>query len=141
MNKDKNKSTATQSGVEDLRTIVNLTQHTATPAQKNAGVVEVLGKVDIATIKRCLNFASIPSREELEMRATALATIAKGIGNYAMIGGALYLMPTLEKALRKQGVTPLYAFSKRKSKSKRMPDGSVVKTAVFEHLGFVEGCA
>jgi len=54
-----------------------------------------------------------------------------------MIGGAPYLMATLEKALREVGLNPIYAFSQRVSIDKENPDGSVTKTMVFKHLGFV----
>lgn len=54
-----------------------------------------------------------------------------------MVGGAMYLISALEKALTEQGITPVYSFSKRVSKEEQMPDGTVKKTTVFEHLGFV----
>lgn len=55
-----------------------------------------------------------------------------------MIGGAPFLMPVLDKALRNYGHRPIYAFSKRESVEKTNPDGTVVKTSVFKHAGFVE---
>lgn len=55
----------------------------------------------------------------------------------AMIGGAPFLMAPLEGALRTRGVIPLYAFSVRESVEEALPDGSVRKTQVFRHAGFV----
>ena len=49
------------------------------------------------------------------------------------------MMGQLEAALRALEVQPLYAFSVRESVETTLPDGSVVKTAVFKHGGFVEG--
>lgn len=54
-----------------------------------------------------------------------------------MIGGAPYFMAPLETALEWRGIIPLYAFSKRECHEKRNPDGSVSKTMVFRHEGFV----
>lgn len=59
-------------------------------------------------------------------------------GAAAMIGGAPFLMPALEKALRTKGILPVYAFSQRESVEEIMEDGTVRKTAVFKHRGFVE---
>ena len=56
----------------------------------------------------------------------------------AMIGGAPYLMERLAKRLREFEITPLYALTERVSVEETLPDGSVRKTAVFEHLGFEE---
>ena len=43
----------------------------------------------------------------------------------------------LEEALMKRGIVPLYAFSRREVVETPLPDGSVKKTQVFRHLGFV----
>jgi len=117
--------------------ILNLTQHPATPEQIAAGVYDAAGEV-AAEIRSLLTFDDIPTREELASRAVALATLANLDGcEAAMLGGAPYLMGPLEAALREQDVQPLYAFSRRESVEEVMPDGSVRKTAVFRHAGFV----
>lgn len=99
-------------------------------------------------IHRLLNFENLPTAEDLEGRAKKLANIAH---NYldeneeevrfhsAMIGGAPFLMSSLEAWLREVNVVPLYAFSKRESTEETRQDGSVEKRNVFNHLGFVEG--
>lgn len=55
----------------------------------------------------------------------------------AMIGGAPYLMAPLEAELKKLGIEPVYAFSERVSEETVQADGTVVKTNVFKHVGFV----
>lgn len=55
-----------------------------------------------------------------------------------MIGGAPYFMVPLEKMIISIGLQPLYAFSERRSKDILQEDGTVVKSTVFEHVGFVK---
>ena len=113
--------------------ILNLTQHDGTPEQ---GVVEPTNKERVRTL---LTFSTIPTRQEVERRATDLALIAIAEGaSAAMIGGAPYLIPPLEAALKAVGVRPLYAFSVRESVERTDPaTGEVRKTAIFRHLGWV----
>lgn len=126
--------------------IVNLTQHVGTVEQ---GVL-TLPESDNKQLKELLTFDSIPTKAEIEKRALSIAYLSSDFlleetqeledeeySLSAMIGGAPYLMGPLEAALKKVGVAPLYAFTERKSVEK-VVDGKVVKTAVFEHLGFVE---
>lgn len=115
--------------------IINLTQHTATNEQATNGVVEPNDKKAVQSL---LTFNNLPTRAEIAERATALAKIAQGHGaTHAMIGGAGYLMPALENALKETGITPLHAFSVRESVEEIADDGSVVKKNVFRHVGFV----
>lgn len=116
--------------------VINLTQHAATAEQVAAGVVE---PADKARVQELLTFAGLPDMVELVGRAKALAAVASEAGvEFAMVGGAPYLMAPLEWALRRKGITPLYAFSVRESVEQAMPDGTVKKVAVFRHLGFTE---
>jgi hypothetical protein len=55
-----------------------------------------------------------------------------------MIGGAPFFMEPLSRALRDAGYKPIFAFSRRESVERTMPDGTVQKVAIFRHLGFVE---
>ncbi len=117
--------------------ILNLTQHVATPEQIAAGVVEPSEK-DKKLIIKLLTFEEIPEREEIFKRADLLARLARRIGyRNAMVGGAPYLMRPLESALWRYGIRGFYAFSKRESIEEQLPDGSVKKTQVFRHAGFV----
>jgi hypothetical protein len=129
--------------------ILNLTQHNSTDEQKAQLVVEP--RMCKAKIQKLLTFEEIPTKEEIEARASELAEIAVSEANHyagetdnkiwitrVMIGGAPYLMGALENAVRECGFTPVYAFSKRESIDQPQPDGSVRKVAVFRHLGFVE---
>ena len=119
--------------------ILNLTQHTATPEQIAQGVIEP-SKENKEDIKDILTFDDIfdTDYDQMTNRAIALATICVREGcSKAMIGGAPFFMPVLEKALCERGVKPLYAFSVRESIEQQQPDGSVRKTNVFKHVGFV----
>jgi len=117
--------------------ILNLTQHSATPEQQKAGVVD-LGETQKKELGKLLTFNYIPSKAEMNIRASQIAEIAHEKGaNRAMIGGAPFFMSHLEDALRVRGVVPLYAFSKRESREEKTDDGSTRKVSVFRHLGFV----
>jgi len=113
--------------------ILNLTQHDATEEQLKAGVVEPT-KEDKEWVKQLLTFDEIPSRNDLIRRAKELAEVAREYieCDKAMIGGAPFLMPSLEYYLKKEGVVPVYAFSKRIVEEK---DGVKISKFVFE--GFV----
>lgn len=115
--------------------IFNLTQHEATPAQLADGVVEPSPEVK-ATIRELITFGEIPLREDMETRAEKLVSL---LGDYpaAMVGGAPYFMPILDKALRAAGKTPLYSFSKRVSEDVPQEDGTVKKVTSFKHAGWV----
>ena len=117
--------------------IVNLTQHAATAEQQAQGVLDLQGEA-LSDLKALLTFNELPTPGSIAARALALAAFAEGC-EAAMIGGAPYLMPVLEAALLEAGVLPLYAFSRRESVDVPQEDGSVRKTAVFRHLGFVQG--
>ena len=116
--------------------ILNLTQHSATAEQVAAGVI---APANHGAVKALLDFQTLPSVAEVWQRAVQLAQLAKAGGcDRAMIGGAPFLMKELEFQLRSVGVSPLYAFSVRESVETTQPDGSVVKTAVFKHVGFYD---
>lgn len=120
---------------------LNLTIHPATPDQIAAGVVELSDAQDRKTVTDWLTFNHAPHPEETQLAAMKIAVIAFEAtdAERAMIGGALWLMGPLEKALRLVGIEPVYAFSIRTSVEETMPDGSVVKKNVFKHLDFVRG--
>ena len=116
--------------------ILNLTQHGATIEQSAAGVFEPQNKEEI---QRLLTFDNLPKKEDILARAEVLADIAKAENaENAMIGGAPYLMGSLENARKRRGIQPLYAFSVRESVEETLPTGEVIKKNIFRHLGFVE---
>lgn len=126
--------------------ILNLTQHAATAEQMAAGVVD-MSPVDREMLTCVLTFVDIPTAQETWTKAMGLLTMAMREFNAlgvpegertALIGGALWLMEPLAIALRDCDIKPVYAFSKRESAEKTAADGSVVKTNVFRHVGFVE---
>lgn len=117
--------------------ILNLTQHPATPDQVAAGVVDLPAERREFLVK-LLTFEELPSRYEIEEVALHIAALCDTEWvTTAMIGGAPYLMSALEEALSTIYVKPVYAFSKRESVEELQPDGSVRKATVFKHLGFV----
>lgn len=126
--------------------ILNLTQHSATPEQIAAGVVD-LSPAQRAILSAWLTFDTCPTGQDVADRAGLIAQAAaddsKSIGvvgtySFAMIGGAPFFMSALENALIERGITPLYAFSVRKSVETVQADGTVIKTAIFSHAGFVQ---
>jgi hypothetical protein len=85
-----------------------------------------------------LTFEELPSLSDIKQRAHNIVQLLAGHDGAVMIGGAPYLMSTLENSLRQAGFTPLYAFSRRESAEATDPNtGAVIKTAVFRHIGFV----
>lgn len=119
--------------IGDYMKIINLTQHQATDAQMKEGVFNAN-----QSLNDLLTFITAPSEQEMVERAEKLADIAaEAKAEAAMIGGAGYFMRPLEEALRARGIRPLYSFSERRSVEKHNPDGTVVKTNVFEHVGWV----
>jgi hypothetical protein len=141
--------------------ILNLTQHVATPEQRAQGVVEVRSSGRAAQLKNLLNFNELPTAQDIKARAQALVQIAFSERDnlasefversqyetlrqadfditHVMIGGAPYLMGALEQAFTKTCLKPLYSFSRRESAETVNADGSVSKTAVFRHCGWVE---
>jgi hypothetical protein len=127
--------------------ILNLTQHMATADQVAAGVVD-LPDLQRKELVEALTFTSLPTAKDIADRAAFIADLAcqNGLGGddgddphppAAMIGGASYLMPALEASLRGYGIEPLHAFSVRQSGETRNSDGTVSKTMVFRHQGWV----
>lgn len=115
--------------------ILNLTQHVATAEQMEDGVFEPMNKI---AVQQLLNFEVMPDSFEIRNRAHELARIAKIHGvKHAMIGGAPYLMSALEAALTEMGIRFWYSYSERVSQEETLPDGSVKKTNVFRHVGFI----
>lgn len=119
--------------------ILNLTQHHATPEQLAAGVVNLPNDKQSQLVE-LLTFNDIPKNGEMYARATAILQLALSVDdncNFAMIGGAPFFMSILEDTLENAGVQALYAFSARQSVETQNADGTVVKQTVFKHLGFV----
>ena len=118
--------------------ILNLTQHTPTSTQIEAGVFDAPAELR-AKIVCELNFADVPHKGEIYSRADQIARLAALTGcEAAMIGGAPYLLGALECALEEVGITPLYSFSERKVVEVNNPDGTVSKSTTFAHVGWVE---
>lgn len=131
--------------------IINITQHPATPEQ---GVEDIIIQGECVAssfglrpdqfgyfpkLADVLTFDRIPTYGQMWSRACLLTTISVRLeATHAMVGGAGFFIPVLEKALRQRGIVPVHAFSKRESVETQNADGTVSKTNVFKHLGFVE---
>lgn len=121
--------------------MLNLTQHKATPAQVDVGVIDLL---DATLVKELLTFNELPCYTDITARAKSIAieaeteVLTNGYPKKAMIGGFLPLMSLLEKELLARGITPCYAFSRRNSTEYINDKGVTVKVGEFEHLGFIE---
>lgn len=117
--------------------ILNLTQHAASPEQIAAGVVDMPEHIR-AQLSVLLTFEDLPSPEIIQERAVGIANICDvHYADSAMIGGAPFLMGALIAELRDMDIKPLFAFSRRESVEAAQEDGSVRKTAVFRHCGWI----
>ena len=115
-------------------TIFNVTQHTASKEQLNAGVVE-LNEICQGEVRSYLTFTSIPAKSVLQENARRLVASLLAYhpeAKTALIGGAPFFMSALEQALKAKGVEAVYAFTQRTVEEK---DG--VKKSVFKHEGFI----
>lgn len=82
--------------------------------------------------------SGIPECGDIRRRAEAIADIAVGYGlKYAWVGGAGYLMPPLESALKRRGITPVYSWSKRDYMETVDSDGVRRLEMYREHGGWV----
>ena len=118
------------------QSILNLTQHLATPEQIEFGVFD-LPDYARKSVSKLLTFDHLPENNELKHRAIAIVELVQSLDiefENVMIGGAPFFMSTLEDVLSDYGIAFLYAFSVRQSVDN--PDGT--KTSVFKHLGFVD---
>lgn len=122
---------------------INLTQHPLSNEQRAWADEHCMAVVETdADTKSALNFEELPTLEILEERADAivsrLGTRHPDFHRTAMIGGAPFFMPVLERKLKEAGIQPVYAFSKRVSVEGVNEQGEVVKTSVFKHEGWIE---
>ena len=121
--------------------MLNITQHTATKEQVEDGVIDPAQEVKVQ-IQKLITFdqSVMKEPEQLWNRAKALVGLVKRTYpeiNRVMVGGALYFMPALVKELKEQGFEVFFSYTDRVSSEVHNADGSVTKTLVFKHLGFV----
>jgi hypothetical protein len=124
--------------------ILNATQHQVTPEQLEAGIVDLPSEIR-SELGKLLTFEELPSQTDLRIRSIQITGLlmANGAkpGTRIMIGGAPFFMEELADTLRRSGMRPCYAFSRRESVDQHMEDGSVRKVAVFRHVGLIEAHA
>lgn len=119
--------------------IFNLTQHSLTKEQVEGNECFRKEAVPGDIICDRLTFNNIPTTEEMQERATELARIAaQHSAEGAIIGGAPYFMPYLEKELLRLNIIPMYSFSIRQSIEKKNADSTVIKTNIFKHAGWIK---
>ena len=120
-------------------TILNLTQHQATADQIADGVYEPSIKVK-EQIKALLTFdkAVLTDPSLIRNSVAELVQLVKNEGAYSvMLGGAPFFMGPLANALTEAGVEVVFSFTDRVSVDVKNEDGTITKTSVFKHLGFV----
>jgi hypothetical protein len=124
--------------------ILNATQHQATPEQLEAGIVDLKPEIR-QELGKLLTFEELPTSMDLRVRSIQVTglLLAQGAkpGDRIMIGGAPFFMEELADTMRRAGLRPCYAFSRRESVDQHQADGSVRKTAVFRHVGLIEAHA
>lgn len=97
--------------------IINLTQYPTTVEMKKLGIVD-LKESAYKTLLRHLVFMECPDKARIKEAAKNIAALAYTASvmyhtNKALIGGDPFLMPSLEKALRKLGIQPVYLFDNK----------------------------
>lgn len=126
---------------EENGVVWNLTQHIATPDQREQGVVDLSHQHRLIIIP-LLTFENIPTSMDMQKRAIGLVSVLEQAGampnDRVMIGGATFFMEMLRYFLKEAGFRPVFAFSKRESIEKVLEDGTISKMTIFKHLGFVE---
>lgn len=120
-----------------MNIITNLTRYKATPEQIKSGVRDIKNMDARGRLIMHLTFTNLPTPEEIRDRAYCISLLA--YSDYAMIDGASYLMPALEKELIRRDVIPLYPVLKRVIKLDVDESGKEIRTITFKHLGFVKG--
>jgi L-lysine 2,3-aminomutase len=116
--------------------MLNLTQHVGTPDQMEDGLIEPSQEVK-ERVKALLTFEEMPVQSSVDAAVLALAQIALDSGaKRVMVGGAPWLMATLERALYAAGIQPYYSFTKRQSAEVPDGQGGVKKTQTFRHEAF-----
>lgn len=122
--------------------MLNLTQHVVTAEQLRDGAVEPDREMK-AEIQKLITFdrSVIEHPEQIWNRAKTLVALIKReypLVDKVVVGGALYFMPALVRELKEAGIQPYFSYTDRVSTETHNPDGSVTKTLVFKHLGWVE---
>lgn len=97
--------------------IINLTQYPTTAEMKKLGIVD-LKESAYKTLLRHLVFMEYPDKARIKEAAKNIATLAYTASvaynaDKALIGGTPFLMSSLEKALKKLGIQPVYLFDNK----------------------------
>jgi hypothetical protein len=121
------------------RYYMNLTSFAATPGQVRDGVVDPDPEIK-KRINQLSTFTEIPTRETLERTAQEIVSMIDPRFDGAMIAGAPYFTPYLEKELARNGFEPVHSYSERVNVVERDENGVVIKEKPqFEYKGLVHG--
>jgi len=116
--------------------ILNLTNHSATPAQQQLGLVDIAEQREY--ICQLLSFAKIPDVDDIEQRCHKLVGLTLQLEfRAAHLGGATYLTPQLHHMLIANGVDVYYSYSKRQSSEYENQNGEIEKKSIFSFENFV----
>lgn len=124
--------------IRPKRVFLNLTQSKSTYEQLMYDIVDLPDETH-QKVQKLLTFNGVaPQRNAMAARAADIAQIAVENGaTHALIGGAPFFMSHLERALKAEGIWPLYSFGRGIVEEETQEDGSVKKVTVFKHEGFV----
>lgn len=128
--------------------VINLTQHTFSQEQlaefKAAGVKDenIIDTND--EIKALITFNGDIDVEIIRERANNVRDYVKkfldydnNVVGYALTGGAPFFQAAVNEACRINGFVAMASYSERVSQERVQADGTIVKSSVFKHKGFV----
>ena len=100
-----------------MNVIINLTQYPTTVEMKRLGIVD-LKESTYKTLLRHVVFMECPDKAKIKEVAKNVAALAYTASvmyrtNKALIGGDPFLMSSLEKALKKVNIQPVYLFDNK----------------------------
>lgn len=114
--------------------IINLTNHAATPAQVNQGIID---HPDQERLKELINIpAGGLTHEEYYERAHELIESVLNMNErQVMIGGHFNLTLAIVHVANTLNVDAFFACTERASEDVTQPDGSIIKTSRFVFTG------
>ena len=112
--------------------ILNCTNHNATDKQLRMGVIEP-DEQDKRAIQQSITFELPVSMADIRRACDMVTEYTEKYGcAAALIGGAPFLQGYLESSLFAKSLCAAFAFTRRISAERKMPDGSVEKVSVFD---------
>ena len=124
----------------EMTKILNLLQKKVTPELEALGVVEYPARAELMNM---MLFKMAPTVEEVELVSSQLAaTVAAYCRRHGikkvLIGGAPYMISSLEAALMSHGLLPVYQYTHRVCTGFKHINGKEVAIYKFEPNGLVD---